>query len=341
MVARHVLAASVFFAVACLSPSPTKGQVVHIRNRVALPVTASELVGMSLFDDSAGIVFTHFRVWSTSDGGRKWREVHVPPLPGLPGVPNMITNAAFFSRNVAWVGAVGTPMTQDGGRSWITTMSSERPTAVADVFCLPSGSACWAVGSETVGSQRRPPDLLVLKTSDLGGQWQTQRLPGALRDRGLWSVHFFDESRGLAIGSPDIYYTQNGGALWSFASFRADCLDPETARGSRDIRSWAFRGPSTAWVSLEGGSVLRTTDGGATFCQVGKSVETGFSQMFFTSESVGWARDRWGAIYNTRSAGESWVRLTTPLPLRSLSVGGNGSAWGLSAKALYRIELIP
>jgi photosystem II stability/assembly factor-like uncharacterized protein len=337
----HGISSIYVLALLSLSQPIASGQTAVALDRVPVPVSASELIGVSLLDGSTGIIFTHFRAWMATDGGKRWHELEVAPANGRLGMPNMIASAAFFSKDLAWIGAVGAVMTGDGGRSWFKLAPPGPAPAISDVFCLASGAPCWAVGSEILGPERRPPISAIFMSIDRGKEWRRQTLPSRPEDSGLYAVHFFDGLRGVTLGDSVAYHTGDGGTNWSVASFDATCNSSKAAAGFRSLVGSAFRAPSTVWLSLGGGGILCSTDGGANFCRIGTSPETGFRQIFFVSQTSGWAVDRWGKLYSTVDSGKSWKVVSVPFAIRCLSVGDDQSAWALSSKELRRIKLVP
>jgi len=71
-----------------------------------------------------------------------------------------------------------------------------------------------------------------------------------------------------------------------------------------------FLNASTGWAPA-GGSIYKTTDGGASW----NSYETGsfsnFEDIFFTNENSGWVVGNAGTVYNTTDGGMTWNPQTT------------------------------
>jgi photosystem II stability/assembly factor-like uncharacterized protein len=321
-----------------LAPTLT-AQTIRVLEKLPTPPGSSDLVGISILNDSTGMIFTPFRLWQTTDGGHHWSEIVVPPPSELPGAPSMIANARFLSPQIASIGGSSTLWTRDSGKSWSLMATSQPDMAVEDVFCLPDIAACWAAGSLPRAGKESPSQPAALASSDLGATWHAQPIPSGWRTRHFDSVYFFDKNHGVLVGSPDVYFTQDAGTTWTMSSFKAACVDAQIASGLHDVRSGAFFGSATGWLSLQNGAVLQTADAGATYCQIGKSL-TGLSQMYFLSDSAGWGRNDAGVLYQTLDSGATWAPARTPFRLRVFSVITNGIAWALAYDgAVYKIEL--
>jgi photosystem II stability/assembly factor-like uncharacterized protein len=53
-------------------------------------------------------------------------------------------------------------------------------------------------------------------------------------------------------------------------------------------------------------TILRTSDGGRTWQRIHLDATPGVSEIDFVSRSVGYAKDPWGGLYDTRDGGRTW-----------------------------------
>lgn len=155
------------------------------------------------------------------------------------------------------------------------------------------------------------------------GTWTRQRT-GSL----AWfhSLFFLDQNRGWAAGSRGtLLTTQDGGISW----LKKPQPTPDTIRDvyfldelngflvcERNIYELKSNDEPRAYL-------MKTTDGGENWERLnlhGASVENRLTRAIFNHAGQGWAFGEGGAVYTTRDAGSSWIRLQTPT--RFLLLGG-------------------
>ncbi len=179
------------------------------------------------------------------------------------------------------------------------------------------------------------PEQQVLRTTDGGSTWQVVTPSGA--PRGSFSLASVNANRAwLAVGSRAadrtvVYATQDGGANWSRAVIRRPGL-PQLD----------YLGGSTGFLLLhqsrsgwnEGISLLRTTDGGATWRLVnaarphdGSTLSGGQkSGVSFADLSNGWIAGSWGGnsvmLDATDDGGATWTKQHLPAPPGITTVKG-------------------
>jgi len=142
----------------------------------------------------------------------------------------------------------------------------------------------------------------------------------------LRSVFFTDQNRGWAAGSRGtLLRTEDGGRTWKASSSSTDDI----------IRDVFFIDPQNGWLLCEVNAyqlktnedprayLMKTTDGGNHWTRVeikGFEVDAILVRAVFSRGGRGWAFGEAGAIFSTRDAGETWVRLRSPT--RRLLLGG-------------------
>ena len=142
----------------------------------------------------------------------------------------------------------------------------------------------------------------------------------------LHSVFFIDQNRGWAAGSKGtLLRTDDGGRTWK-----------ATAASTEDVvRDVFFIDEQNGWLVCEVNAyqlktnedprayLMKTTDGGNKWTRVeikGFDVDAILVRAVFSRGGRGWAFGEAGAIFTTRDAGETWVRLRSPT--RRLLLGG-------------------
>lgn len=157
----------------------------------------------------------------------------------------------------------------------------------------------------------------------------------------LRGVFFIDQNRGWAAGSKGtLLRTEDGGRTWK-----------ATAASTEDIvRDVYFIDEQNGWLVCEVNQyqlknlddprsyLMKTTDGGANWTRVeikDFDVDSILVRAVFSRGGRGWAFGEAGAIFATRDAGETWVRLRSPT--RRLLLGGtfvdNDRGWVVGAGA--------
>jgi len=291
------------------------------------------------------------------------------------GTSSYLNNVKFVTTNVGWaVGASGTiESTVDGGAHW-ASQNSGTSSDLTGIDAI-STSTAWAVGLDGV----------ILSTSNGGSSWQ-KRTSGT--SDLLLGVDFVDASRGWAVGDNGTILTSgNGGLTWSKqTSFKTDLLTAVSFRDSQhglvvgDLRGtttgsvlrtvdggvhWtAVSTPASAtmydvtdadathaWVVGDNGSVLKSTNDGASWSQKNSDTNYALDAVSFNGVSNGIAvgsPDN-GSPYHavllvTSDGGESWTKRDTgttdylygsafPSAGRAYAVGDNGRALSLDMTA--------
>ena len=134
-------------------------------------------------------------VMASEDGGRTWKQQHVPIETTLFGVH-------FADAGRGW--AVGTDViihTEDGGATWTPQKSPVTQRSLYDVFV--EGTNGWIVGASGT----------VLKSSDGGATWQAEPLPIQLAANWVRSVWLTPGGRGFAVGAEGLVFRLDGSRL--------------------------------------------------------------------------------------------------------------------------------
>lgn len=163
----------------------------------------------------------------------------------------------------------------------------------------------------------------VARNSTEAGAW-TRQPAGSMA--WLHTVFFIDQNRGWAAGSKGtLLRTEDGGRTWKASASSTDDV----------VRDIFFVDPQNGWLVCEvnqyqlktldepRGYLMRTTDGGDKWTRVeikGFDIDSVLVRAVFSRGGRGWAFGEGGAIFTTRDAGETWVRLRSPT--RRLLLGG-------------------
>ena len=142
----------------------------------------------------------------------------------------------------------------------------------------------------------------------------------------LHSVFFLNQNKGWAVGSKGVFLTTvDGGKTWQL----------KTRPTEDTLRDVYFADDQNGWLVCETNVyelktkdepiayLMSTSDGGAIWKRVNipdADVNTRFVRAVFTRGGRGWVFGEGGALFATRDAGETWVRLR--IPTRHLLLGG-------------------
>jgi photosystem II stability/assembly factor-like uncharacterized protein len=140
----------------------------------------------------------------------------------------------------------------------------------------------------------------LLRSGDGGTSWTGVRT-GTTASLGHISIA--DQNTVVAGGGCSLIRSDDGGQTFN----------PLTFACSAPIASLAFPSPQNGYLLLADGTLLRTTDGGASFHPGGPVPDTP-TDLYFTDSSTGFAVTRsstGGAVYRTTDGGGTWFPRTT------------------------------
>jgi photosystem II stability/assembly factor-like uncharacterized protein len=192
--------------------------------------------------------------------------------------------------------------TTDGGKTWQQVDSgTKRP-----LFSIDFGDAqhAWAVGKSA----------LVLHTQDGGKTWKPQATPLPL-EKHLFKVHAIDANTAWAVGDwGAIVTTRDGGATWQDRSLgvtpvKTENLGGRTATTVTDdviLYDVFFPDPQHGVIVGEFGTMLVTTDGGATWVRRATPTEKTLFGVHFETPELGWVVGMDGLVMRTADGGHTW-----------------------------------
>jgi photosystem II stability/assembly factor-like uncharacterized protein len=177
-------------------------------------------------------------IMRSTDVGSTWQSISCP-------VTSNLRSVSFADQNNGMaVGSSGKIiLTTNGGLTWVER-SSGITNSLYQVTML-NATTVVAVGAGTI-----------LRTSDGGSTWTN--VGSSYGTNYLLSVSFGDVSHGIIVGDTTLY-TANGGITWI----------PGTAppRGYFYLWGAAMINAQNGWAVGEGGTIIRTDDGGMTWTQ--------------------------------------------------------------------------
>ena len=169
-------------------------------------------------------------------------------------------------------------------------------TTLTGVAFSSDGTRGWAVGH----------DALILTTNDAGRTWQQQWQGENLADSFL-DILALDAHRAIAVGAYGLSVTTtDGGKTWTRRKISDD--DYHFNRLSR--------GPTgTLYLAGEHGTLLRSTDDGATWQNIPAAYEGSFYGILPLDKRTLIAHGLRGRSFRSIDDGDTWVPLVTPEPV--------------------------
>lgn len=287
---------------------------------------------------ATGGTFDNGGISHTTDGGATWMRQSTFPA----------TSLHFLDRNRGWAVGPGSAVqrTTDGGTTW-QALSQRTADIALEAVQFIDGNTGFAVGEGDRDWDKWCSSnwTYFLRTTDAGATWSRTRYqylsdytgnPGC-GETWLHALAFQSASTGLIVGaqedSIDPYTgsyreyqfgfaaaTTNGGNTWSPNHYAVPDVPQDLAMvdgragwaacGSQWC-GYVWTGEDEEWICGEGGGILRTGDGGATWTRqltldfILRGVAAVDGQRAFAAGDD-------GAIYRTTNTGALWVRQTTP-----------------------------
>ena len=222
-----------------------------------------------------------------------------------------ILGAARAGARIVGVGARGMVLlSDDDGAHWRQAKRVPVRTTLTAVSFVDERTG-WAVGH----------DGTIVATTDGGDTWTLQRFDDSI-DQPLFSVRFLDRQRGVAVGLWSlVLVTSDAGASWHKVALPRP---PDGGKADRNLLKVFSDATGTLYVAAERGTVLRSTDAGATWTYR----DTGYAGSFWAGAVapngdilVGGLR---GNLYRSRDQGQTWQRVEsgTKSSLTDIAVSG-------------------
>ena len=215
-----------------------------------------------------------------------------PPAPRT-----LLLDAALSGNDLIAVGERGAiARSTDNGRTWETISSPTRATLTGVAFATQAAPRTgWAVGH----------DAVIIGTTDGGKTWAKSFQGENLQDSFL-DVVVLDARRAIAVGAYGLFVaTADAGKTWARRKISDD--DTHLNRISR--------GPSgTLYLAGERGTLLRSTDQGATWTKLTAPYEGSFYGILPLDRRVIVAHGLRGHVFHSGDDGQTWQAVAAPAP---------------------------
>lgn len=251
----------------------------------------------------------------TDNGGLDW-------LRQTEGLSKYATRIEFIDQNYGWVvcgdGAIG--RTDNGGSYWEQVFIPWYSAELYGVSFLNPWDGWMVAGYPDSVLQGQG---LILKSTDGGITWDSLLQVTGYED--FFDVHFFNLLDGIVIGGDEsdtsalIWTTANSGLTWTPVTPPANTYY---------LRALDFVDDNDGWAVGRFGSIIHTTDGGASWIAQANPATTTLFDVDFSDNDHGIACGQDMILYTTDS-GQNWhgvgveEHAAPPLPRASLTVHPN------------------
>ncbi|WP_339925418.1 YCF48-related protein [uncultured Cyclobacterium sp.] len=269
-----------------------------------------DVLDISFFDDQNGVLLNEEgKIFRSTNGGGSWSNPSYPENLKLNRVLHIDENRLIISGDDGLI-----LRSVNGGANWnIIDVPTE--ASIKKVFFVDQDLG-YAVSS----------DSEIIKTFNAGESWE---LYDSGFDVALNAVYFINDTTGYAVGDEGaIIKTEDGALNWQFINSGIDT----------DLTDVIFNPayPLVGVISGDGGTILRTTNGGLTFKEAGSRTVQNIARLSIRPETNNiLAVAPSGVLINSNNTGSTWstrlsgtssdfggVAFTTDL--RGYLVGDNG-----------------
>lgn len=315
---------------------------------------------IQFINDNEGWLGGSEKLWRTTNGGRDWELVY-----SADSYEGHIWSVQFVDAREGFMHRFnGLYKTEDGGRTWINGPPTPFDGGKGDLSLLKfreGGRVGWAGGgifrpisqkelkggvpNNTFNSATKEVlDGALFRTDDGGLSWKRQ--PVSLRADRFFDLYFIDERRLLVLGSRGVFYSENQGGRWMPVKFRSECV------GQRYLEEYEGRPLSAyfvdskvGWVSFDDGRIVKSTDGGLSWCDLVPSGAIEFALPFdkylrkihFSDPTHGWGLGGDGFLYKSADGGAKWQRVETDFKIDDMYFLDRNHGWFISKIGLFRI----
>ncbi len=208
----------------------------------------------------------------------------------------LLLDGAIVGSTLVAVGERGTIFrSTDNAATWQAASSLVCATLTGVTFA-PESPRGWAVGH----------DALILTSGDTGATWQKSYQGESLNDSFL-DVLALDPQRVIAIGAYGLFVTTaDGGKTWQ----RRKVIDDDYHLNR------ISRGPTgTLYLAGEHGTLLRSSDQGATWTRIPAAYEGSFYGILALDKRTLLAHGLRGHVFRSIDDGATWTPIPTAQPV--------------------------
>jgi photosystem II stability/assembly factor-like uncharacterized protein len=222
-------------------------------------------------------------IYKSTDGGTVWNKVG-----DWSSIGGSVSNFYVRGSNTATVVGSVISNTSNSGVSWKSVNGVKTNTFFQDVY-FTTPTTGYTISGNTVA-----------KTIDGGKNWETK----AIGSGSLYEIQFINANIGWVIGSnKQLYKTTDAGQNWQqVGNF------PAQVSNSVSLRKLYFADANNGWIiPNNGGTILRTTDGGANWTAESTGSFVSLNDIHFYSSTFGIAVGANNTVLTTTDGGQTWT----------------------------------
>ncbi len=271
--------------------------------------TTRRLFGVFFLDEQRGWTCGDIgAIHATTDGGASWFRQNL-------GGPKFTSRIQFLDTLHGWASG-GTAMllaTSDGGATWHQDFFPPDPFPAETVDFQGLSFVDTMIGwlaagrfpeSDSLGNPTFTKGQGYIAKVTASGDTFIHELQHKDSVYDFYDIHFTDDEYGWVVGGEDstmaavVYHTTNGGQNWT----RQDV--PSQARF---LRAVDFVDRNNGWACGRNGTILKTTDGGASWTYQRAVVDTTLFDIDFADPLRGMIAGN-STVLATTDGGEEWTR---------------------------------
>lgn len=259
------------------------GQTWNTATVTSTPNASITIIKASNVNDVWAYSQNNSELSKSTDGGMAWSKVG-----DRYSMSGYISNFAFRNANTVTAVGMGITNTSNGGSSWQSVNGVNTSEYFQDVY-FTTLMVGYAIRSNSV-----------FKTSDGGRNWE----PTSIGNSTLTDIQFINTAIGWVIGSNrEIFKTTDSGQNWQqVGNF------PAQVSSSVWLRKLYFADANNGWViPNNGGTVLRTIDGGANWTAESTGSFVSLNDIHFYNSTFGIAVGTNNTVLTTSDGGQTWT----------------------------------